>query len=143
MFIQDRDAGRHYFFQVWHKYRFQTGQMEPLEALVLGVILDHPEYHHYFNNEADAVHKEFIPESGQVNPFLHMGMHIAIKEQVGSDRPVGIYSLYQELLQAGWDSAHDLEHDMMECLGEVLWKAQRDNTLPDEQAYMECLRRLK
>lgn len=143
MFIQDRDAGRRYFFQVWHKHTLQSGQLEPLETLVLGVIQEHPEYHRYLKNEADAVNSEFVPESGQANPFLHMGMHIAIKEQVGSDRPAGIFNLYHELLQGVWKSAHALEHEMMECLGEVLWRAQRDNTLPDEHAYMECLKRLK
>jgi len=110
---------------------------------VLGVILDHPEYHRYLNNETDAVNNEFTPESGQVNPFLHMGMHIAIKEQVGSDRPAGISGLYHALLQGGWPDGHELEHNMMECLGEILWQAQRDNTLPDEYAYMECLKSLQ
>ena len=143
MLIQDRDAARRFFFQVWHKYRTQATGLEPLETLVVGVILEHPEYHPYLENEEDAVNREFQPESGRTNPFLHMGMHIAIKEQVGSDRPAGISTLYRELLQAGSRDAHGVEHDMMECLGVVLWQAQRDNTLPDERAYLECLKRLK
>lgn len=143
MLIQDRDAGRRFFFRVWHKYRQQCEQLEPLEVLVLGVILDHPEYHHYLNNEEDTMSSEFTPESDRVNPFLHMGMHITIKEQVGSDRPAGISGLYHALLQGGWADAHELEHTMMECLGDVLWQAQRANTMPDEYAYMECLKRLK
>ena len=87
MLIQDRDAARRFFFQVWHKYRTQATGLEPLETLVVGVILEHPEYHPYLENEEDAVNREFQPESGRTNPFLHMGMHIAIKEQVGSDPP--------------------------------------------------------
>ena len=143
MFFQDRDAGRRFFFKVWHNYREANGRLEPLEQLVLGVILDHPEYHQYLENEEGAVTAEFTPESGQTNPFLHMGMHIAIKEQVGSDRPEGIKVLYQALLKSRWPDAHELEHNMMECLGEILWQAQRNDALPDEHAYMECLKRLK
>lgn len=143
MFFQNRDAGRRFYFQVWHNYREGNDRLEPLEQLVLGVILEHPEYHQYLENEEDTVTVEFTPESGLTNPFLHMGMHIAIKEQVGSDRPEGISELYQLLLKSGRRDVHELEHNMMECLGEILWRAQRNNALPDEHAYMECLQRLK
>ena len=143
MFFQNRDDGRRFFFQVWNNFRKGNRQLEPLGELVLDVILSHPEYHQYLANEEDAVTADFMPESGQTNPFLHMGMHIAIKEQVGSNRPEGISTLYQEFLNSTWQDSHELEHGMMECLGEILWQAQRNNALPDEQAYMECLKRLK
>ena len=84
---------------------------------------------------------EFMPEMGMTNPFLHMGMHITILEQIGANRPSGITALYQQLLRS-YPSAHDLEHSMMECLGETLWQAQRNNTLPDESQYLEQVRLL-
>jgi len=84
---------------------------------------------------------EYHPEHGQSNPFLHMGMHIALREQVASDRPVGIRDLTRKLLLKYRDG-HEMEHQMMECLGESLWRAQRDQTEPDELAYMENLQRL-
>ena len=89
----------------------------------------------------DVVRREFTPEQGQTNPFLHMGMHITLQEQVSADRPVGITSLYVNMLSRTGD-AHKLEHRMMECLGETLWEAQRNNTPPDEQLYLERLKRL-
>ena len=140
--IQDRESGRTFFLEVWAKYKRQA-PLESLEKMVLDVILQHPEYHEILAmDEEEIAAMEFLPEAGMTNPFLHMGMHIAILEQVSSDRPSGITALYQQLLR-GYPSAHDLEHSMMECLGESLWQAQRNNTLPDESLYLEQVKRLK
>lgn len=140
--IQDRDSGRKFFLEVWEKHKQQTA-LEPLEQLVLQVILEHPEYHAILDlGEEKIAAMEFTPEGGVTNPFLHMGMHIAIREQVGSNRPAGITALYQQLLHSHV-SAQELEHSMMECLGETLWQAQRDNVLPDEAQYLERVKRLK
>ena len=140
--IQNRDSARTFFLEVWAKYKRQA-PLESLEKMVLEVILQHPEYHEILAmDEEEIAAMEFLPEAGMTNPFLHMGMHIAILEQVSSNRPSGITALYQQLLR-GYPSAHDLEHSMMECLGESLWQAQRNNTLPDESRYMEQVKRLK
>ena len=140
--IQNRDSGRTFFLEVWAKYK-RHAPLESLEKMVLDVILQHPEYHEILAmDEEEIAAMEFLPEAGMTNPFLHMGMHIAILEQVSSDRPSGITALYQQLLR-GYPSAHDLEHSMMECLGESLWQAQRNNTLPDESLYLEQVKRLK
>ncbi|MCK5431627.1 MAG: DUF1841 family protein, partial [Gammaproteobacteria bacterium] len=138
--IQDRDSGRTFFLEVWAKYKRQA-PLESLEKMVLDVILQHPEYHEILGqDEKDIAAMEFLPEAGMTNPFLHMGMHITIQEQISSNRPPGITALYQQLL-CGYHSAHDLEHSIMECLGETLWQAQRNNTLPDELQYLELVKR--
>jgi hypothetical protein len=140
--IQDRDSGRTFFLEVWGKHNNKL-PLEALEQMVLDVILQHPEYHVILEkDEKEISAMEFTPEMGMTNPFLHMGMHIAILEQIGSDRPSGITVLYQQLLPK-YTSAHDLEHSLMECLGESLWLAQRNNTLPDEAQYLEQVKKLK
>lgn len=140
--IQDRDSGRTFFLEVWAKYKRQA-PLESLEKMVLDVILQHPEYHEILcQDEKEIAAMEFLPEAGMTNPFLHMGMHITILEQIGSNRPPGITALYKQLLP-GYPSAHDLEHSMMECLGEALWQAQRNNTLPDESQYLEQVKQLR
>ncbi len=140
--IQDRESGRTFFLEVWGKHKKQL-PLEALEQMVLNVILQHPEYHEILAmDEKEISELEFTPEMGMTNPFLHMGMHITILEQIGSNRPLGITVLYQQLLLK-YPSAHELEHSMMECLGEALWLAQRNNTLPDELQYMERVRQLK
>lgn len=140
--IQDRDSGRTFFLEVWGKHKKQL-PLEALEQIVLDVILQHPEYHVILGkDEKEVSTMEFTPDMGMTNPFLHMGMHITILEQIGSNRPLGITALYQQLLLK-YPSAHELEHSMMECLGEALWLAQRNNTLPDESQYMEQVKRLK
>lgn len=140
--IQDRDSSRKFFLEVWEKYKRKM-PLEALEQVVLDIISQHPEYHEILEkNETDIAAMEFLPETGMTNPFLHMGMHIAIQEQIGSNRPEGITALYQQLL-SGYPSAHDLEHSMMECLGEILWQAQRNNTMPDEVQYLERVKQLR
>ena len=140
--IQDRDSGRMFFLEVWGKHKKKL-PLEALEQMVLDVILQHPEYHVILEKDEKEISAiEFTPEMGMTNPFLHMGMHIAIFEQIGSNRPSGITALYQQLLPK-YSSAHDLEHSMMECLGESLWLAQRNNTLPDEAQYLEQVKKLK
>jgi hypothetical protein len=138
----DRGSTRGFFVQVWRKYRNGETVLEALETLLLEVILEHPEYHHYLEpgNSAEAV--AFTPQAGATNPFLHMGMHIALKEQIAADRPAGISELYEGLLQGRYQDTHKLEHRMMECLGQVLWNAQRNNTLPSEADYLDCLRKI-
>jgi len=132
--IQDRDSSRKFFSEVWEKYKKKM-PLEALEQVVLDIILQHPEYHKILDmDETDVAAMEFLPEAGMTNPFLHMGM-------IGSNRPEGITALYQQLL-AGYPSAHDLEHSMMECLGETLWQAQRNNIMPDEMQYLERVKRL-
>ncbi len=139
--IQDRDSGRKFFLEVWVKYKKQA-PLESLEKMVLDVILQHPEYHEILSmDEEEIAAMEFLPESGMTNPFLHMAMHITILEQISTDRPAGIAALYQQLLLK-YPSAQELEHSMMECLGETLWLAQRNKTLPDELQYLEQVRRL-
>jgi len=139
--IQDRDSGRKFFLEVWVKYKKQA-PLESLEKMVLDVILQHPEYHEILSmDEEELAAMEFLPESGMTNPFLHMAMHITIQEQISTDRPAGIAALYQQLLLK-YPSAQELEHSMMECLGETLWLAQRNKTLPDELQYLEQVRRL-
>ncbi len=78
---------------------------------------------------------------GQSNPFLHMAMHISIQEQLGTQRPAGIIELYQSLL-AKLGDPHEVEHQMMECLGQMIWEAQRNNTLPNDESYLDCLRKI-
>lgn len=137
--FQSRDEVRKVYLNVWQKMQNQS-VLEPMEAIIADVIKLHPEYHSLLEKGGSAVEKDFSPEGGQTNPFLHMGMHITLREQAGGNRPVGIHPIYQKLV--GQKGAHEAEHAMMECLGQALWNAQRLNQMPDEQAYLSCLRQL-
>ena len=137
--FQSRDEVRQVYLGVWHKVQ-QNLMLEPMEALIAEVIEIHPEYHTLLAAGEDIKQEEFSPEQGQTNPFLHMGMHIALREQAGADRPAGISAIHRKLV--GKQGAHEAEHAMMECLGQTLWNAQRNNQLPDETAYLDCLRKL-
>ena len=140
MFGNDRDGLRRYYCAVWEKAN--AGQaLEPLERLIAEVVRQHPEYQAVLAHPEAALGREYTPETGQTNPFLHMGMHIAIQEQLGADRPTGILDVYRQLCRRVGDS-HAAEHAMMECLGKTLWEAQRDGREPDERVYLERLRRL-
>jgi hypothetical protein len=137
--FQSRDEVRQMYLAVWHKLQ-QKLPLEPMEALIADIIEIHPEYHALLETGDDIRQQEFTPDQGQTNPFLHMGMHIALREQAAADRPVGVKAVHQKLLtQKG---QHKAEHSMMECLGQSLWNAQRNNQLPDEAAYLDCLKKL-
>ena len=138
IFGSDKNELRQMYFDAWQK--FTTGAtMSPLEVQIARVIDDHPEYQELMTGEvAEAA---FTPEGGQTNPFLHMGLHLAIREQVATDRPPGIAAIFNALLVRHGD-AHSAEHEALECLAETLWEAQRANAMPDEQVYLERLRKL-
>lgn len=139
-FNQDRDQLRQYFLDTWQKA--EAGEpLEPLQTIIVSIIEKHPEYHAFLRQGESALGRDFLPEMGESNPFLHLGMHIAIHEQLSTNRPDGIRQIHQELSTKMGDE-HDAEHTMMECLGEMIWAAQRENRLPDEQAYLNSLREL-
>jgi uncharacterized protein DUF1841 len=141
VFVKDRNDARRYFLEVWQKFNNKQA-LEPLEKLILDVILAHPEYHGVLEKGLKSLELEYFPEAGSVNPFLHMSMHIAIKEQVDTDRPAGIRELCINLLEKTADQ-HETEHRIMDCLAESLWLAQRNKSMPDELAYLESVRKLK
>ena len=136
MFNTNRDNLRQFYFNSWQKFKSNT-ELDPLEQQIVAVVKEHPEYHSILENKEKILDKDFMPEAGETNPFLHMGMHIGLMEQVNTDRPAGIRELYQQLIvQLG---AHDAEHEMMECLAEAIWTAQKNNVPPDDLAYFSCL----
>lgn len=139
MFGQDRDQLRRFFRNSWNK-RLNGQPLQPLEKLVAQIIEQHPEYHPQLHDE-EQLHSDFSPARGETNPWLHMGMHITLGEQVGADRPTGIRDIYR-LILARYPDPHEAEHAMIDCLGVILWEAQRAGRMPDEAAYLECLRRL-
>ncbi len=140
LFGQDRDQLRAFYCQTWENHR-QGKPLEPLQLQIVAVIEQHPEYQPLLEHPERALGREYLPESGQTNPFLHMGMHLAIREQVSTDRPPGVRELYRQLL-ARYVDAHQLEHRLMECLAESIWQAQRDGRAPDESRYLACIRSL-
>jgi hypothetical protein len=135
----NRDDIRRVYIEVWGK--LQKGQdLDPMESIIAEVIRLHPEYHALLESGKSAFEAEFSVEGGQSNPFLHMGMHIAIREQISVDRPTGIRAAYHALCHRR--GQHQAEHSMLECLAQSLWLAQRNNVAPDEQAYMDCIKKL-
>ena len=113
----------------------------PLEQQIVEVIIAHPEYHPMLEAAVGHQDQAYFPEMGQSNPFLHMGLHLAVREQISTDRPAGIGHIYQKLLKKYADHLN-VEHLMIEHLAECLWQAQRDNNQPNEQAYLHALKRL-
>lgn len=139
MMSAQRENLRRYYLTCWQKQ--QAGlALEGLEKQVAAVILEHPEYHPIFSNSDQAMQQDYAPEEGNTNPFLHMGLHLGLREQVSTDRPVGIRDIYENLAERY--GQHESEHLMMECLVANLWQAQQQQEPPDENAYLDCLVKL-
>jgi hypothetical protein len=140
MFTHDRSAMRRFFIEAWRKA--QAGQpLAPLERQIAEIVREHPEYHGVLEDAETAQETELPQEAGPTNPFLHLSLHLAVVEQVTTDRPLGLRALYQRIAAAAADG-HQAEHQMMECLARGLWEAQQQGCAPDEAAYLQCLRRL-
>ena len=133
---QSRDELRRVYVEAWRKRRAGL-PIEPLEAQVADVIAMHPEYHAALEHD-EALARDYTPEGGQSNPFLHMGLHLAVRDQVATDRPAGLRAAFTSLAQR-LGSAHEDEHRIIECLAEAMWEAQRTGRPPDEKAYLEAV----
>ncbi len=139
MFMQNnRNEIRDFYIKSWQK-KLKNEPLESLEKQIVSIIVEHPEYQTLLENE-DVIDKDFIPENGQTNPFLHMGLHLAIREQVSTNRPQGIKEAYLILVKKhGQEKA---EHLIMDCLVESIWQSQKYGTTPDEASYLNNIKRL-
>lgn len=135
----DRDSLRRRYIEAWRRRREQL-PLEPLDAQIADVIELHPEYQPLLE-DPQALQQEFTVEQGSPNPFLHMGLHLGLREQIATRRPAGIEVIRARLAQRLGD-VHEAEHRMVEVLAETLWEAQHTGRVPDEAVYLEKLRRL-
>ncbi len=139
MFTPSQADVRRFFCSVYAKSR--TSQpLEAIETIASQWLDEHPEYHADFMNMEAALEKAYGVDSGQINPFLHLSMHLSISEQCSIDQPRGIRQAV-ELLTARRHSLHDAHHEAMECLGQMVWESQRSGRPPDGAAYIECVQR--
>jgi hypothetical protein len=139
MFNPSRDQARRFLIDAWAKRRAAL-PATPLETLAADIVALHPEYHPLLEADADALARDWTPEDGDTNPFLHLSLHLAIAEQLSIDQPPGIRAAFESRRSQDGD-AHAALHDILECLGETLWRAQRDRQPPDGVAYLDCIRR--
>ncbi|HLS51369.1 MAG TPA: DUF1841 family protein [Burkholderiaceae bacterium] len=137
MFTPNREQARGFFIQAWKKHNNKQ-PLSPLEAMAVDCIQLHPEYHAILE-DPEQLYKDFRVEDGKINPFLHLSMHLAIAEQLSIDQPPGIKASYKLLCKRY--SAHDAIHQIMECLGEVIWEAQRLGSPFSNEKYLELLQR--
>jgi hypothetical protein len=138
MFQPTREQARRFFIDAWRQYR-EGAALSALQRMALEVMLLHPEYHAMLEEPDGHVERDYTPESGAMNPFLHLSLHLAIDEQLSVDRPPGVQAAF-EALAAREGDRHRALHVLLECLGETLWQAQRLGLAPDEQTYLDCQR---
>ena len=139
MFNPSRSQAREFLFDLWEKHQAGAA-LTPLESMAIAVVLEHPEYHPYLGDRERYLERDWRPEGGETNPFLHLQMHLAIEEQLSIDQPAGIRSAVEALARKH-DSMHDARHDVMDCLAEAIWNAQRHGAGFDNASYLDCIRR--
>ena len=128
------------FFVAARRKRIANLPMTPLETIAADWIDGHPEYAADLADETVAHEASYPADGGRENPFLHLSMHLSISEQVSIDQPAGIRQAFL-LLAAKLGSQHAAQHEVMECLGRMLWESQRSGLPPDGESYVECVRR--
>jgi hypothetical protein len=139
MFAPSQHDVRRFFCDA-HRKRRDGLPLTPMETVAADWISEHPEYHAELDDLEAALARVYEVDAGRTNPFLHLSMHLSISEQVSIDQPHGIKQAY-ELLRAKLGSAHDAQHEVMECLGKMMWESQRSGRPPDGHAYIDCVRR--
>ena len=139
MFTPSRDEVRRFFFETWRKHSIGE-TLAGLEHTALAVLTLHPEYHRLLDDTGRNLERDYPPETGEVNPFLHLSLHLALEEQISIDQPPGVRAEF-ERLRGKLGSEHDALHAMLECLGETLWQAQREGAAPEQTSYLDCIRR--
>lgn len=139
MFTPSRDQVRRFLADAWRKRRDGV-PATPLEIMAADIAELHPEYHDLLVAGDEALAREWTPEQGETNPFLHLSLHLAIEEQLSIDQPPGIRTIFAQL-QARHGDRHAALHVILDCLGETVWRANQDKAPPDGNAYLDCLRR--
>ena len=139
MFQPSQHDVRRFFCEVWHRHRHGL-PLEAMQAQAADWVAEHPEYDDDLRDVDQALEAAYRVEDGRTNPFLHLSMHLSIAEQVSIDQPSGIRQAVQ-LLAERRGSLHEAHHEVMECLGEMIWSSQRSGQPPDGQAYLESVRR--
>ena len=139
MFNPTRDQARLFLFDTWAKYRGRQ-PLTALEAMALDILLLHPEYHAVLDDRERYLDRDWTPDGGETNPFLHLSMHLAIDEQLSIDQPPGIRDAHGRLARK-LGSGHEARHAVMDCLAEMIWQAQRNGAAFDNAAYLDCLER--
>ena len=138
MFIPSPEEVLRFFCDTWQKTNLGS-PLTPLEAIARDWMLQHHEYESLLSDPETAESSDFDIGQGQSNPFLHLSMHLSIAEQISIDQPNGIRDAFQQL--ASRLGEHEAHHQIMECLGEMLWTSQRNGAPPDGESYVECIRR--
>jgi hypothetical protein len=139
MFAPSQSDVRKFFCETFRK-SFANEILTPIEAIAADWIREHPEYDDTLRNLDQALTTNYSVDEGRTNPFLHLSMHLSISEQISVDQPKGIRSIFLALANK-LNSEHEAQHQIMECLGEMMWVAQRNGTPPDGAAYIEALRK--
>jgi len=137
LFNPSRGEVREFFFSAWSQFKAQK-PLTDLEKMSLGVMHMHPEYHTILDAPEQFKHQEYFPEFGETNPFLHMSLHLSILEQISINQPIGISHIYDQL-KLKHQNEHDAQHEILECLAECIWQAQRNNTALDANNYVQLL----
>lgn len=139
MFSPSQHDVRAFFCAAWRKHSTGLPQ-SPIELQANRWIAEHPEYHDVLADEAAAQAAVFTVEEGRTNPFLHLSMHLSVEEQVSIDQPRGIRQAVQTLAERQ-NSLHEAHHQVMDCLGEMIWASQRSGLPPDPHTYLEGVQR--
>ena len=139
MFTPSRDEARRFLADAWQKFR-AGAPLTTLEQRVVEIVSLHPEYHDLLDNAQEHLQRDWSPEGGAMNPFLHLSLHLAVAEQLAIDQPPGVRAEFQRLRDRGGDT-HAALHGVLDCLAETVWQSQRTNAPPDGAAYLECLRK--
>lgn len=140
VFSNERQDLRKAYFDAWQKH-LRGEKLLPLEKQIVNLILHHPEYQEIFAHPDKYQDYSFTELNNEPNPFLHLGLHMTLLEQISTNRPKGITAIYRDIVET-FGEPHHAEHHIIEILADTLWGAMQENKAPDEKAYIKQLKKL-
>jgi len=139
MFNPSQADVRRFFCSVYAKAQAEQA-LDAMETIASLWMNEHPEFHNELADLDAALASMDRLEDGKSNAFLHLSMHLSITEQCSIDQPRGIRQAV-ELLTHRRDSLHEAHHEVMDCLGQMMWQSQRAGRPPDGPTYIACVQR--
>ncbi|NWF56738.1 MAG: DUF1841 family protein [Syntrophaceae bacterium] len=105
------------------------------------IMLEHEEFHNQFEIADILSEHEYDPDN-EVNPFLHVTLHVIAETQLENKDPIEVYQFYNAMRKKG--SSH---HDAVHLIGMVLFpfilKTLQKQKAFDLEGYRSRLKKLK
>ncbi len=115
--------------EVWGKIK-EEKELSPEDKKLAKILLEHEEY----SNLWDAISSHPKKRAEQINPYLHVYLHIAIENQIGEENPRQVGRYVSQSIDK-----HKAIHEIIAIFSEHLFEALKYRKPLDRLKYIQRL----